>query len=131
MAGVEENRRQRIAMLLVVAGILLILVGIGFSLRYQDEIETLQRPVTSSPSERISQAKAIQRMLFLLLVIVGIFSVGTFAFLRWSRKFRAWILRKPHSATPDSDVWSMYRLPEDQGPDNAGNGDAENEKPPE
>lgn len=115
MAGVEENRRQRIALILVLIGAGLIILGFVLSLDQQEEMETVAKPTTTmSAEQRSSWAQAIRQFLFLMLVILGVFSVGTLAFLRWSRRFRQWLLRKPPAATPDGDVWAMHRLPEDE-----------------
>jgi len=123
MAGVEENSRQRVALILVLFGAGLIILGFVLSLDQQEEMETVTKPVTTmSAEQRTSWAQAIRQFLFLMLVILGVFSVGTLAFLRWSRRFRRWLLRKPQPATPDGDVWAMHRLPEDQ--------DLQDEEPP-
>ncbi|HOW70034.1 MAG TPA: hypothetical protein PKY77_05475 [Phycisphaerae bacterium] len=115
MAGVEENRRQRTALILVLFGAGLIILGFILSLRQQEEMETVTKPVTTmSAEQRSSWAQAIRQFLFLMLVILGVFSVGTLAFLRWSRRFRQWLLRKPPAATPNGDVWAMHRLPEEE-----------------
>lgn len=113
MAGIEENSRQRVALVLVLFGAGLIILGFVLSLNQQQEMETVTKPVTTmSAEQRSSWAHAIRQFLFLMLVILGVFSVGTLAFLRWSRRFRRWLLRKPPAATPDGDVWAMHRLPE-------------------
>ncbi|MBP7933463.1 MAG: hypothetical protein KA354_02335 [Phycisphaerae bacterium] len=115
MAGVEENRRQRTALILVLFGAGLIILGFILSLRQQEEMETVTKPVTTmSAEQRSSWAQAIRQFLFLMLVILGVFSVGTLAFLRWSRRFRQWLLHKPPAATPNGDVWAMHRLPEEE-----------------
>ena len=118
MAGVEENSRQRVALILVLFGAGLIITGFVLSLNQQQEMDTVTKPVTTmSAEQRSSWAHAIQQFLFLMLVILGVFCVGTLAFLRWSRRFRQWLLRKPSTATPDGDVWAMHRLPEDEAED--------------
>lgn len=112
MAGVEEENRQRIALFLVLVGIGLILAGVALTFRHYHDIAKHQMPVPEpSVDQKLADARAIQQILLLLLVLVGIFSVASFAFLRWSRRFRRWMFYKPQPATPDGDVWAMHRLP--------------------
>jgi hypothetical protein len=47
-----------------------------------------------------------------VVVLVLIFMVSSLAFLRWSRRFRRMLLRKPHPPTVSDDVWAMHKLPE-------------------
>jgi len=112
MAGVEEENRQRLALFLVLVGVGLILAGAALMIRHYHQIEVHQTPIPPvSADRRLSDLRAIQRILLLLLVLVVIFSVASFAFLRWSRRFRRWMFYKPQPATPDGDVWAMHRLP--------------------
>lgn len=110
MAGVEENNRSRLAIALGVIGLLLIAVGLVLVILYVGE--------TAAKTPRVAAKKqvdpaTIRGVLFLLLVLVGIFVVASLAFLRWSRSFRRWVFHKPAPATPSADVWAMHRLPED------------------
>ena len=111
MAGVEEENRQRIALFLVLVGVGLILAGIALMIRHYHEIDAHQVPVPQTSVDK--KLRAIQQILFLLVVLVVIFSVASFAFLRWSRRFRRWMFYKPQPATPDGDVWAMHRLPDE------------------
>jgi uncharacterized membrane protein YidH (DUF202 family) len=112
MAGVEEENRQRIALFLVFVGAGLILAGVALMIQHYRQIEVHQTLVPPlSEDKRLSDAKVIRHILLLLLVLVGIFSVASFAFLRWSRRFRRWMFHRPQPATPDGDVWAMHRLP--------------------
>ena len=67
---------------------------------------------TPSP-ERVRDARQMRAVLFYVMVLAGVFLVGSFAFLRWSKRFRRVILQKPHDPSPDDDVWAMHRLPDD------------------
>ena len=80
-----------------------------------DDVATSQ-PI--SP-EKAQDARRMRAILFYLMVLVGVFLVASFAFLRWSRRFRHVVLQKPHDPSPDDDVWSMHRLPDsdDEPPD--------------
>lgn len=116
MAGVEEQHRERIAGVLLLAGVSLILVGAGLLIHQQHQLDASQpvlNSATLSPEARVRRAEAIHSLLFLLIMLVVIFAAASLAFLRWSRRFRRWLLRKPALPTPSEDVWAMHRLPED------------------
>jgi hypothetical protein len=53
------------------------------------------------------------RMLLWTAVLLFVFLVGSFAIHRFSRRYRAYLLRKPASPTASEDVWRMHRLPEE------------------
>jgi len=115
MAGVEEENRKHIALFLLVVGVGLILVGIFLMIRHYHQIDVHQTPLPQTSVDK--KLRAIQQILFLLIVLVIIFSTASIAFLRWSRRFRRWIFYKPQPATPDEDVWAMHRLPPEFGED--------------
>ncbi|NLX23470.1 MAG: hypothetical protein GXY55_17605 [Phycisphaerae bacterium] len=118
MAGVDEKSRRWVASVLALVGIGLILAGIALLVQHERQLEGPLNPPPTVSIEHRTAAQAIQRVLVLVLVLFGIFSVVSYAFLRWSRRFRQWLLYKPRPATPDSDVWAMHRLPaEDEGLD--------------
>ncbi len=112
MAGVAEVHRRRIAMLLVLLGIGLILTGFALIISHQHELEEASQPETQ-PAPREEQARAMGELLVWLMVLVVIFGAGLLAFLRWSRRYKAWILRNPQPPSPSDDVWAMHRLPEE------------------
>lgn len=111
MAGVSETNRKKIAALLIGLGAGLILIGFLFFLS-QPPAETLPLPTTRNAVPLPTRARAMKQLLFWLVVFLLIFGVSTLTFLRWSRRFRDWILRKPHAPTPSEDVWAMHKLPE-------------------
>jgi hypothetical protein len=85
-----------------------LLIGAASALRAE--------PLTSRPTDTTSRG-VVQYALFLMVVLVGIFLVSSFAFLRWSKHFRRRVLRKPADPTPAEDVWAMHRLPEEEPDD--------------
>ena len=126
MAGVEEQFRRRVAYLLAGIGLFFLLTGIALVVDNHFDIKSREAPVlphvtqahTTQPASQPAalarakaQASAIQRFLFWLLVLVGIFALGSLALLRWSRSYRKWILHEPATPTPAEDVWAMHRLP--------------------
>jgi hypothetical protein len=110
MAGVAEENRRRLAGFLCVVGLVLILVGIGLTLKFQSDVAGLPTPVKKLPDNK-AMAKVLQAVLFWVLVLIVVFTVCTVAFLRWSRRFRKYLLARPHPPTPADDVWARHRLP--------------------
>jgi ABC-type Fe3+ transport system permease subunit len=114
MAGVTEENRRRLAIALSLLGVVLVLGGVALTIQHQQSIARTQGEAGSIPPEqRVRLAQAIQQILFVLLVLVGVFAIGTLAFLRWSRRFRSQLFRRPRPPTPAEDVWAMHRLPEE------------------
>jgi uncharacterized membrane protein YidH (DUF202 family) len=118
MAGVQEENRLRIALMLMALGVLLIFGGILLGVQQYRTVQASQvRPLKAeAPAvqlDRDKQVQLIRAVLFVLLVLTGILAVSLYAFRRWSRRFRQWLLRKPARPTPSEDVWVMHRLPED------------------
>jgi hypothetical protein len=74
------------------------------------------QPTASRPADAASRS-ILEYMLFLVVVLVGIFLVSSFAFLRWSKHFRRRVFREPIRPTPSEDVWSMHRLPDEEPED--------------
>ena len=68
----------------------------------------------STKARNLPLAQAIRDVLVGLLMIVGIFSIGSLAMIRWSRRFRKRLLRKAQPPTPAEDVWAMHRLPNEE-----------------
>jgi len=61
----------------------------------------------------------LRQMLFWTIVVLIIFVFASLAIRRFSRAFKATILRSPTQPTATEDVWKMHRLPdEDADPDN-------------
>jgi hypothetical protein len=118
MAGVQEENRLRIALVLLGLGMLLIVGGIVLGIQqYQALQSSSHGPVSAQATavhlDRGSQAKLIRNVLFLLVILTVVLVVSLYAFRQWSRRFRQFLLRKPPPPTPSEDAWAMHRLPED------------------
>ncbi|GMU24709.1 MAG: hypothetical protein AMXMBFR13_47820 [Phycisphaerae bacterium] len=131
MAGVEEENRRRIALVLLVAGAFLMIAGMGLVAYHYHYVHSVApthatRPIRMDTS---SQARMIQQVLFLLLVLVGVLAISLYAFRRWNRRFRDFLFRKPHSRTPSEDVWAMHKLPDEALPGGARSGEGSSTEP--
>jgi len=113
MAGVLEHNRRRVALALTLTGLGLIMCGIILIGVHQYHIATVKGDYYKevAKTENLPLAKIIRDTLWWLWITVGIFAVGSLALIRWSRRFRKQLLRKPKPPTPVEDVWSMHRLP--------------------
>lgn len=94
---------------------------VAFSLFSGTAIQAAQP--TSMPSSAVAP-QTIRYVLFLIVVLAGIFLVSSFAFLRWSRRYRSHIFREPSQPTAAEDAWAMHQLPPDEESDN------DSEQPP-
>jgi hypothetical protein len=84
-----------------------------------NNLEAASRPATMPT--RQAMGRTLQYVLYTVLILAGIFVVSSYAFLRWSRRYKRWLLRSPSKPTPHEDVWQMHKLPpeltEDEQPD--------------
>lgn len=53
-------------------------------------------------------------LLIYLFILVMIFILGTWVFLRASRRYWTRVNEQPPKPTATDDVWSMHKLPEDE-----------------
>ncbi len=113
MAGVAEEHRGRLAGILCIGGLLFVLAGVFLTLEHHYELYESAASGPGALPDNKATARMLQGVLFWLLVLISVFAIGTVAFLRWSRRFRKYLLARPHPPTPSSDVWSMHRLPDD------------------
>ena len=103
--------------LLVAAVMAVLLVAVFAVIWALPDLPARRSSPTTLPAEVVGTTRVARDVLFVALVLLIVFVVSTFAFLRWSRHFRRWMLRKPHSPTPASDVWSMHRVPDEADAD--------------
>jgi hypothetical protein len=88
---------------------LLMLAGsVTFALAHATAVQANQ---SASMPSRPELSQTIRYVLFLIVVLVGIFVISSFAFLRWSRRFRSHIFHEPSVPTPAEDAWAMHQLP--------------------
>lgn len=81
-------------------------------------------PTTSSPSVAPSHSAddfdyppgtvrtvRSRQALFWSLILVLIFVIASIAIIRFSVRYRQYLLRKTRPPTPSEDVWQMHKLP--------------------
>jgi hypothetical protein len=97
-------------------------VNLGLTLILQDG----SNDAALSESAEID-ARAMAMFLLYLLIFVLVFLLGTYAFLRASRRFRDSLARQKPERTDAGDVWAMHKLPEElEPPDENAASDDEN-----
>lgn len=69
------------------------------------------RPASMKDDPRAVKWRSIA---LLALVLIGILVVAALVIVRFSRRFRGFLLRKPGPPTANEDVWAMHRLPPDE-----------------
>lgn len=117
MTDIPDSYRRWIAVLAAIVAAALLVAGWSLMIdlvRPAPPGEDVAATQPISP-DTAQDARRVRAVLFYAMVLVGIFLIGSFAFLRWSRRFRRMVLQKPHDPSPADDVWAMHRLPE--GPD--------------
>ena len=73
------------------------------------------QPATTSDTQALG--RTLRNILYILVVLVGVFVVSSYAFIRWSRRYKRWLLREPTHPTPHEDVWPMHKLPPEDDED--------------
>ncbi len=110
----EEYRRRIIVFTTVLVGIFLLAGALVLYVEYASQEQPTEKevqPLTSKDKMELSQL--LKKILYLLGLILIIFFFGLWAIVRWSRRFRQFLLREPPEATPVEDVWAMHRLPDE------------------
>jgi uncharacterized membrane protein YidH (DUF202 family) len=110
----HEEQKRRLAKILAAAGALLVILGsIAVVLHYQQFSAPEPPAGKKSPEEIRRIAKAIELLLVIVMILFITFAFAALAFLRWSRRFRQLILRKPRPRTQADNLWDQHRLPDD------------------
>lgn len=78
-----------------------------------DHAITASQPAPTPDAQILG--RTLRNVLYVLLVLVGVFVVSSYAFIRWSRRYKRWLLRQPGQPTPHEDVWSMHKLSAENG----------------
>lgn len=110
MAGVSEPYRRRLALVLIIVGAALILLGFVAVVNHQRALMDSAPPKALLTKQ--NKALLLRFVLFWGLILFLGLVISTYAFLRWSRRFRKNLTRRPRPPTPADDVWAMHKLPE-------------------
>jgi hypothetical protein len=109
-----EGDRRRLAVLLLFVGMALILVAEAAYISWEQK--RLPPPTTQLTEAQKAQVRARLRAPVRILVVTsGLvlgFAIFLYAFLAWSRSYRARLTRRPSRPTPVEDIWSMHKVPE-------------------
>ena len=69
-----------------------------------------EQPTPAKPTEKVG---ALKSFLFVLLVLVIVFAVASYAIVIFGRRYREYLAREPAEPTADEDVWHFHRPPDD------------------
>lgn len=120
-----EHHRTRVGFLFLAAGLLLVIWAWG-SWLYRAKIPLHRQAVADSNGEKMASAppssrdsadarKVAETMpLFVLagLILVLVFVFGSYAFLRFSRRYRQTLEHERAPPSDARDVWQMHRIPD-------------------
>lgn len=74
---------------------------------------------STQPGGAAVRAETVYEAVFWAGIIVLVFLAGSYAIVRFSRRFRQFLLRRTEPPTHSEDVWSQHRVPptlEDEEP---------------
>lgn len=61
-------------------------------------------------------AQRLRQALALLIILILIFTIATLVIVRFSKRYRAYLMDRKAPPTPSDDVWAMHRLPDEAPP---------------
>lgn len=110
----QSERYRRLAGLVLLAiGLAFLAVSVVIVTRRSCDAPHVWPVGSGDSATAVAQARYVLWGLLLLVVVVLGFIVAALAMVRWSRRFRANLLRRRRPATPYDDIWSMHRLPDE------------------
>ena len=115
----SQANRVRVGLLCLAVGVVLMLWAWGnWFYRSSVASETVDgagvRATGESMAEHGGAALGSSAALLLVFLIFLVFLVGSYALVRWSRRFREVLLRTPAAPTPSDDLWSKHKLRGDE-----------------
>ncbi len=113
--GASDGDRRRAAILLLFAGMMLVVLAAFAYVSW--ERKRLPPPTTqlteARKAELRSRIRAPLRVVIAATGLMFLFVILGYAFLAWSRAYRARLMRPPSPPTPVEDLWSLHKLPEE------------------
>jgi len=109
-----EQRRSRLGLLFLVAGVLLVLWAWG-SWIYRTSTRAASGIVAvdvadDAPVDAAKVIRAAPMVLLGVALVVLAFLVASYVFVRASRRYRQSLERRPNPPTDSTDLWSMHKL---------------------
>lgn len=110
----DSDTRIRTALVVLIAGVLLLLAGLGMAL-LRGPASTEQRVARHeraepAPAEDADQARAALVLMVVGGVLVAALLGACYALFRVTRRFAAPEHRRPSRPTAAEDVWQMHKL---------------------
>ena len=110
----QSERYRRLAGLVLLAiGLAFLAVSVVIVTRRSYDAPHVWPVGSSDSATAVAQARYVLWGLLLLVMVLLGFIVAALAMVRWSRRFRASLLRRRRPATPYDDIWRMHRLPDE------------------
>ena len=117
----EDSQRKRAGLFILLIGVFLlfwvwmmIMLGSPKTPTSANGLPAESRDVDEQsplPDTRLARLRSIPKVLIVGSVLVLVFIVGSYVFVRGSRRFAASLNEGPSTPTQTSDVWSMHVLP--------------------
>jgi beta-lactamase regulating signal transducer with metallopeptidase domain len=80
-------------------------------------IQTSQHDASETDQPPAARLMKWREMLVWGMVLLIVLVVAVGALVRFSRAYKSFIVRGGSKPTPSEDVWSMHRLPPEEGPE--------------
>lgn len=108
----SDGKSRRVGLILLVTGLVLLAISVVIVLDRSGQSPESAPLAVRESAPGIARASWLTQAVLLISLVFLIFVVGTFAMVRFSRRFRAALLGRRATPTPSEDVWQMHRLPE-------------------
>ena len=109
----SERYRRLAGLVLLVIGLVFLVVCVVIVTRRSCDVPNVWPAASGDSATAVAQARYVLWGLLLLVVVVLGVTATALALVRWSRRFRARLLRRRRPAPPYDDIWRMHRLPDE------------------
>ncbi len=109
----REQHRIKLGLAFLVIGVVLVLWAWGSwifraTTRAESSVVAAKSTIESSP-EKLKVVRAAPSVLLTVGIVVLIFLVSSYVFVRASRRYRLGLIRKAPAPTDTTDVWAMNK----------------------